>query len=160
MHLLPESVFLDAVILDPYALNHTVLATISGEALIHDYNQVRGWLAGTLTHDLTKIQTLDENADAITPNKNTSIIGITEYDMQLPLKSFLVKTGQNVNDVLTRLIEHLNVTSEKAPLIQDIAKLYYNTIMTQPLSSFLHNKNHGLAVLNNVTKHVTYVIHK
>ena len=160
MQLLPEPVFLDAVILDPYALNLTVLAVISGKALLNDYELVKGWLAGQLTRGLTDIEKLDANADAVLHNKNTSIIGITEYDMQLPLKTFLRKTGQDINDVQTRLVENLNITSEKTSLIQNMAKNYYNKIMEQPLGLFLSDKNHGLAVLNDVTKHVTYVIHK
>ena len=160
MQLLPEPVFLDGVYIDPYALNLTVLATISGEALLNDYELVKGWLTGQLTRGLTNTETLDTNADAAVHNKNTSIIGITEYDMQLPLKTFLRKTGQDINDVQTRLIENLNTPSEKASLIQDMAQHYYNKVMDQPLSLFLSDKNHGLSVLNDVTEHVTYVIHK
>ena len=65
MQLLPEPVFLDGVYLDPYALNLTVLATISGEALLNDYDLVKSWLSGQLTHGLTEAQTLDEKADAV-----------------------------------------------------------------------------------------------
>ena len=65
MQLLPEPVFLDGVYLDPYALNLTVLATISGEALLNDYDLVKGWLSNQLTHSLTKTQTLDKKADAV-----------------------------------------------------------------------------------------------
>lgn len=78
--------------------------------------------------------------------------------MQIPLKSFLVKTEQDVNAVRTRLIEHLNIASEKVSLIQDMANSYYNKIMDKPLDVFLNDKNHGLSVLNDVTEHVTYVI--
>ena len=158
-HILPEFQFQDGVLFDPYAPNLTILTTIRGEAILQDYNRVKGWFADDLTHGLIKTQTLDENADAVIHNKNTSIIGITEYDMQMPLKSFLLKTGQNINNVHTRLIEHLNVNSEKASLIQDMAKTYYNKIMDQPLGLFLSDKNHGLSVLNDITEHVTYVIH-
>lgn len=160
MQLLPEPVFLDGVYLDPYALNLTVLATISGEALLNDYDLVKGWLSGQLTRGLTDTETLDTNADAIVHIKDTSIIEITEYDMQLPLKTFLRKTGQDINNVNARLVEHLDISSDKASLIQDMAKNYYNKIMDQPLSSFLRDKNHGLTALNDVTKRVTYVIHK
>ena len=160
MHLLPEPVFLDAVILDPYALNLTVLATISGKALLNDYELIKGWLAGQLTRGLTDIETLDANADAVLHNKKTSIIGITEYDMQLPLKTFLRKTGQNFNDVQTRLVERLDISSDRASLIEDMAKNYYNKIMEQPLGLFLSHKDHGLDILNDVTKHVTYIIHQ
>ena len=80
--------------------------------------------------------------------------------MQLPLKSFLRKTGQDINNVNTRLVKHLNILSDKASLIQDMAKHYYNKVMDQPLSLFLSDKNHGLTVLNDVTDHVTYVIHQ
>lgn len=65
MQLLPEPVFLDAVCVDPYALNLTVLATISGEALINDYDLVKGWLSGQFTQRLNEIQTLDKKADAV-----------------------------------------------------------------------------------------------
>lgn len=65
MQLLPEPVFLDGVYLDPYALNLTVLATISGEALLNDYKVVKNWFTGQLTHGLTEAQTLDEKADSV-----------------------------------------------------------------------------------------------
>lgn len=65
MQLLPEPVFLDGVYLDPYALNLTVLATISDEALLNDYDLVKGWLSNQLTHGLTEAQTLDEKADPV-----------------------------------------------------------------------------------------------
>lgn len=65
MQLLPEPVFLDGVYLDPYALNLTVLATISGEALLNDYDLVKGWLSGQFTQRLNETQTLDEKADAV-----------------------------------------------------------------------------------------------
>ena len=65
MQLLPEPVFLDGVYLDPYALNLTVLATISGEALLNDYDLVKSWLSNQLTHGLTEAQTLDEKADSV-----------------------------------------------------------------------------------------------
>ena len=65
MQLLPEPVFLDGVYLDPYALNLTVLATISGEALLNDYDLVKGWLSDQFTQSLTKAQTLDKKADAV-----------------------------------------------------------------------------------------------
>lgn len=64
MQLLPEPVFLDGVYLDPYALNLTVLATISGEALLNDYDLVKGWLSGQFTQRLNETQTLDEKADS------------------------------------------------------------------------------------------------
>lgn len=65
MQLLPEPVFLDGVYLDPYALNLTVLATISGEALLNDYDLVKGWLSGQFTQRLNETQTLDEKADTV-----------------------------------------------------------------------------------------------
>lgn len=65
MQLLSEPVFLDGVYLDPYALNLTVLATISGEALLNDYDLVKGWLSNQLTQSLTEAQTLNEKADAV-----------------------------------------------------------------------------------------------
>lgn len=159
-HLLPESEFQDGVLVNPYAPNITVLATASGKAINHDYDLVKKWFVCELTQGLTKTQTLDENADSVGSNKNTSIIGITEYDMHIPLKSFLVKTGQDVNTVRTRLVEHLNITSKKASLIQDIVNNYYDQIMDRPLHVFLNDKNHGLSVLNNVTERVTYIIHQ
>lgn len=60
MQLLPEPVFLDGVYLDPYALNLTVLATISSEALLNDYDLVKSWLSKQFTQGLTETQTLDE----------------------------------------------------------------------------------------------------
>ena len=159
-YLLPEPQFQDGAIVDPYALNLTVIATISGKAITKDYNLVKKWFVCELTNGLNETQTLDENADAVSFNKNTSIIGITEYDMQTPLKVFLRKTGQDINNVRTHLVEHLNIASEKASLIQDMANSYYNKIMDKPLGVFLKDKNHGLSVLNDVTEHVTYVIHQ
>lgn len=67
MQLLPEPVFLDGIYLDPYALNLTVLATISGDALLNDYDLVKGWLSRQLTRKLTNTETLDEKADAVIP---------------------------------------------------------------------------------------------
>lgn len=64
-YLLPEPVFLDAVCVDPYALNITVLAATRGETLINDYDQVKEWFTNQLTHGLTETQTLDEKADAV-----------------------------------------------------------------------------------------------
>ena len=65
MHLLPETVFLDGVCVDPYALNITVLAVTRGETLINDYDQIKKWLTDQLTQSLTETQTLDEKADAV-----------------------------------------------------------------------------------------------
>jgi hypothetical protein len=65
MQLLPEPVFLDGVYLDPYALDLTVLTTISGEALLNDYDLVKGWLSSQFTQRLNETQTLDEKADAV-----------------------------------------------------------------------------------------------
>lgn len=65
MHLLTEPVFLDAVCVDPYALNITVLAATRGETLINDYKVVKNWFAGQLAEGLIKAQTLDEKADAV-----------------------------------------------------------------------------------------------
>ena len=159
-YLSPEPEFQDGTCFDPYALNLTVLAVISGKALLNNYDLVKGWFAGQLTRGFTDTETLDANADAVIHIKNTSIIGITEYDMQLPLKSFLRKTGQDINNVNARLVKHLNILSDKASLIQDMAKHYYNKVMDQPLGLFLNDKNHGLSVLNDITDHVTYVIHQ
>lgn len=64
-YLLPEPVFLDAVCVDPYALNITVLAATRGETVINDYDQVKEWLTNQLTHSLTETQTLDEKADTV-----------------------------------------------------------------------------------------------
>lgn len=65
MHLLPETVFLDGVCVDPYALNVTVLAVTSGKTLINDYDHVKEWLTDQLTQGLNETQTLDEKADAV-----------------------------------------------------------------------------------------------
>lgn len=63
-YLLPEPVFLDAVCVDPYALNITVLAATRGETLINDHMVVKNWFTGQLAEGLIKAQTLDEKADA------------------------------------------------------------------------------------------------
>lgn len=65
MHLLPETVFLDGVCVDPYALNITVLTVIRGKFLTADYDQFKEWFIDHLTHDLNETQTLDEKADAV-----------------------------------------------------------------------------------------------
>lgn len=65
MHLLPETVFLDGVCVDPYAPNITVLATTRGKTLINDYDQIKKWLTDQLTQRLNETQTLDEKADAV-----------------------------------------------------------------------------------------------
>lgn len=64
-YLLPEPVFLDAVCVDPYAPNITVLAATRGETLINDYKVVKNWFAGQLAEGLIKAQTLDEKADTV-----------------------------------------------------------------------------------------------
>lgn len=156
-HLLPEPVFLDGVYVDPYALNNTILAVTNGKTLTSDYDLVKSWFACELTKGLIDVETLDTSADTVIYKKNTNIIKITEYDRQLPLKSFLRLTGQDTTKVHKRLVKHLNISSDNAPLIEDMAKNYYNKIMDQPLDLFLSNKNHGLEVLNDVTKHVTYM---
>lgn len=65
MHLLPEPVFLDAVYVDPYALNITVLTVIRGKFLTADYEEFKAWFINNLTYNLNQTQTLDEKADAV-----------------------------------------------------------------------------------------------
>lgn len=65
MHLLPETVFLDAVFVDPYAPNITVLTVIRGNLLTADYEQFKAWFINNLTYNLNETQTLDEKADAV-----------------------------------------------------------------------------------------------
>lgn len=65
MHLLPETVFLDAVFVDPYALNVTVLTVIRSKFLTADYEQFKEWFTNQLTRRLTQAQTLDEKADSV-----------------------------------------------------------------------------------------------
>lgn len=65
MHLLTEPVFLDGVLVDPYALNITVLTVIRGKFLTADYEQFKEWFTNQLTHGLTEAQTLDEKADSV-----------------------------------------------------------------------------------------------
>lgn len=65
MHLLPETVFLDGVCVDPYALNITVLAVTRGGTLTKDYELIKSWFADQLTQSLTETQTLDEKANAV-----------------------------------------------------------------------------------------------
>lgn len=64
-YLLPETEFQDGVLFNPYALNKTVLAVISGKTLINDYDQIKEWFTAQLTQSLTETQTLDEKADAV-----------------------------------------------------------------------------------------------
>lgn len=65
MHLLTEPVFLDGVLVDPYALNVTVLTVIRGKFLTADYEQFKEWFTNQLTRHLTQAQTLDEKADSV-----------------------------------------------------------------------------------------------
>lgn len=65
MHLLPETVFLDGVFVDPYAPNITVLTVIRGNFLTAEYEQFKTWFINNLTYNLNETQTLDEKADAV-----------------------------------------------------------------------------------------------
>ena len=68
MHLLPETVFLDGIFVDPYTPNITVLTVIRGKFLTADYEQFKEWFTNQLTRRLTQAQTLDEKADAVIHN--------------------------------------------------------------------------------------------
>lgn len=159
-HVMAESEFHASTLVDMYALNLTVLAVANGNTLISDYGQTKTWFSTALGRDLKEAQTLDTNANALVQASGKTIIGITNYDMQLPLKSFLLKTGQDRYDVRANLDKHVHIIAGHSSIVKDMVDWYYEKLMEKSLGSFLNDPNYGLKVLNDITERVTYVIHQ
>ena len=80
--------------------------------------------------------------------------------MRLPLKSFLLKTGQDLYKVRAGLDKLVHITTDRPSVVKDMADWYYDKLMEKSLMSFLNDRNYGLKTLNDITSRVTYVIHQ
>lgn len=158
-HVMAESGFHHSTLVDMYALELTVLAVANGKALASDANKTKTWFSAEFGRSLRKAQTLDANANAILQTDDKTVIGVTNYDMQLPLKSFLLKTGQDLYSVRAGLDKLVHITTDRPSIVKDMADWYYDKLMEKSLMSFLNDPNYGLKVLNDITERVTYVIH-
>lgn len=105
-----------------------------------------------------RLTTLINFVEGKTKVKGLTFDQITNYDMQLPLKSFLLKTGQDIFKVRAGLDKRVHITTDQPSIIKDMTNWYYDKLMEKSLMSFLNDPNYGLSVLNNITKRVTYVI--
>lgn len=159
-HVMAEPDFHHSTLVDMYALELTVLAVANGKALTSDANQTKTWFSAEFGRSLREAQTLDASADAIIQTDDKTVIGITNYDMQLPLKSFLLKTGQDLYKVRAGLDKLVHITTDRPSIVKDMADWYYDKLMEKSLMSFLNDSNYGLKVLNDITSRVTYVIHQ
>lgn len=159
-HVMAEPDFHASTLVDMYALELTVLTVANGKALTSDANQTKTWFSAEFGRNLRKAQDLDANANAIVQTDDKTVIGITNYDMQLPLKSFLLKTGQDLYKVRAGLDKLVHITTDRPSIVKDMADWYYDKLMEKSLMSFLNDPNYGLSVLNNITSRVTYVIHQ
>lgn len=157
-HVMAEPDFHHSTLVDMYALELTVLAVANGKALTSDINQTKAWFSAEFGYSLRKAQDLDTNANAVLQTSDKTVIAITNYDMQLPLKSFLLKTGQDLYSVRAGLDKRVHITTDRPSIVKDMADWYYDKLMEKSLMSFLNDPNHGLSVLNDVTERVTYVI--
>ena len=158
-HVMAESDFHHSTLVDMYALELTVLAVAKGGALTSDYSQTRTWFSAEFGRSLRKAQDLDANANAVLQTNDKTVIAITNYDMQLPLKSFLLKTGQDLYSVRAGLDKRVHITTDRPSVVKDMADWYYDKLMEKSLISFLNDPNYGIKVLNDITERVTYVIH-
>lgn len=157
-HVMAEPEFHHSTLVDMYALELTVLAVTNGKALTSDINQTKAWFSAEFGQSLRKAQDLDTNANAVVQTDSKTVIGITNYDMQLPLKSFLLKTGQDIYEVRAGLDKLVRITTDRPSVVKDLADWYYDKLMEKSLMSFLNDRNYGLKVLNDITERVTYVI--
>lgn len=76
----------------------------------------------------------------------------------LTLKSFLLKTGQDLHKVRAGLDKLIHISSNRPSIVKDMADWYYDKLMEKSLNNFLLDTNYGLDVLNDITERVTYVI--
>lgn len=159
-HVMAESTFHHSTLVDMYALELTVIAVITGRSLTSNHKANRTSFVSEFGQSLRKAQDLDANANAVAPTDSKIVIGITNYDMQLPLKSFLLKTGQDLYGVRAGLDKLVRITTDHPSIVKDMADWYYDKLMEKSLMSFLNDPNYGLKVLNDVTERVTYVIHQ
>ena len=159
-HVMAEPNFHASTLVDMYALELTVIAVITGRSLTSNHKVNRTSFVSEFGQSLRKAQDLDANANAVLQTNDKTVIAITNYDMQLPLKSFLSKTGQDLYDVRTGLDKLVHITTDRPSIVKDMADWYYDKLMEKSLMSFLNDPNYGLSVLNDVTERVTYVIHQ
>ena len=159
-HVMAESDFHHSTLVDMYALELTVLAVANGKTLTSDANRTKTWFSTEFGRSLREAQTLDASADAIVQTDDKTVIGITNYDMRLPLKSFLLKTGQDLYKVRAGLDKLVHITTDRPSVVKDMADWYYDKLMEKSLMSFLNDRNYGLKTLNDITSRVTYVIHQ
>lgn len=157
-HVMAEPNFHASTLVDMYALELTVIAVITGRSLTSNHKVNRTSFVSEFGQSLRKAQDLDANANAVLQTNDKTVIAITNYDRQLPLKSFLLKTGQDLYSVRAGLDKRVHITTDRPSIVKDMADWYYDKLMEKSLMSFLNDPNHGLSVLNDVTKRVTYVI--
>lgn len=157
-HVMAEPNFHASTLVDMYALELTVIAVITGRSLTSNHKVNRTSFVSEFGQSLRKAQDLDANANAVLQTNDKTVIDITNYDMQLPLKSFLLKTGQDLYSVRAGLDKRVHITTDRPSIVKDMADWYYDKLMEKSLMSFLNDPNHGLNVLNDVTERVTYVI--
>ena len=155
---LAEPDFHDSATVDMYDLSVTVLAVTRGKLLVSDRRLTKNYLYGEFGDGLKKAQDLDADADATFQTKDGTVIYINNYDKQLPLKSFLLKTGQDLHSVRAGLDKLIHITTDHPSIVKDMADWYYDKLMEKSLRSFLFDANYGLDVLNDITERVTYVI--
>lgn len=157
-HVMAEPNFHASTLVDMYALELTVIAVITGRSLTSNHKVNRTSFVSEFGQSLRKAQDLDANANAVLQTNDKTVIAITNYDRQLPLKSFLLKTGQDLYSVRAGLDKRVHITTDRPSIVKDMADWYYDKLMEKSLMSFLNDPNHGLSVLNDVTERVTYVI--
>ena len=157
-HVLAEPDFHDSTIVDMYDLSVTVLTVTRGKLLVSDRRLTKNYLYGEFGDGLKKAQNLDADADDTFQTKDGTVIYINNYDKQLPLKSFLLKTGQDLHKVRAGLDKLIHISSNRPSIVKDMADWYYDKLMEKSLNNFLLDTNYGLDVLNDITERVTYVI--
>lgn len=157
-HVLAEPDFHDSTTVDMYDLSVTVLTVTRGKLLVSDRRLTKNYLYGEFEDGLKKAQDLDADADATFQTKDGTVIYINNYDKQLPLKSFLLKTGQDLHKVRAGLDKLIHISSNRPSIVKDMADWYYDKLMEKSLNNFLLDTNYGLDVLNDITERVTYVI--
>ena len=157
-HVMAEPNFHASTLVDMYALELTVIAVITGRSLTSNHKVNRTSFVSEFGQSLRKAQDLDANANAVLQTNDKTVIAITNYDRQLPLKSFLLKTGQDLYSVRAGLDKRVHITTDRPSIVKDMADWYYDKLMEKSLMSFLNDPNHGLNVLNDITERVTYVI--
>lgn len=159
-HVMAESAFRHSTLVDMYALELTVITVITGRSLTSNHKVNRTSFVSEFGQSLREAQDLDANANAVVQTDDKTVITITNYDMQLPLKSFLLKTGQDLYSVREGLDKLVRITTDRPSIVKDMADWYYDKLMEKSLMSFLNDPNYGLNVLNDITERVTYVIHQ